>query len=54
MAIDGVLDLADALDFDAVLTRGAAQLGALGSTESLDVRRAQAAATSPGGSSPLT
>ena len=43
VAVDGVLDLADALDFDAALTRGAAQLAALGSTESLDVRRSQAA-----------
>lgn len=36
----GTLDLADALDLDAAVTAGAAQLKALGSTESLDVRRA--------------
>ena len=38
----GELDLADALDLDAAVAAGAEQLKALGSTESLDVRRAAA------------
>jgi len=38
----GELDLADALDLDAAVTAGAQALAALGSTESLDVRRAVA------------
>src|SRR3954469_2596744 len=37
--VDGVLDLADALDRDEVIVRGAAALKALGCEESLDVRR---------------
>ena len=37
--ITGELDLADALDLDAAVTQGAETLKALGSTESLDVRR---------------
>ena len=41
--VEGELDLADALDLDAALSRGAHQLSALGSTESLDVRRSIAA-----------
>ena len=41
--IEGVLDLADALDLDAALTGGAEQLKACGSTDSLDVRRSMAA-----------
>jgi len=41
--LSGVLDAADALDLDTALRHGAAQLAALGSTESLDVRRAMAA-----------
>ncbi len=41
--LEGELDLADALDLDAALTRGAETLKAAGSTESLDVRRAMAA-----------
>ncbi len=41
--LEGELDLADALDLDAALTRGADALKAAGSTESLDVRRAIAA-----------
>jgi hypothetical protein len=41
--VDGVLDLADALDLDAAITHGAKQQAALGSTESLDVRRSIAA-----------
>lgn len=36
------LDLADALDFDAAVAAGADQLAALGSTDTLDVRRATA------------
>ena len=39
----GTLDVADALDLDAAVSAGAESLKALGSTESLDVRRAQAA-----------
>ena len=41
--VDGDLDLADALDLNDAITTGAAQLAALGSTESLDVRRSLAA-----------
>src|SRR3954469_7286209 len=41
--VDGELDLADALDLDAAITAGAAQLAALGNEESLDVRRSLAA-----------
>ena len=40
--IHGEVDLADALDFDAVLAARAAHLKDLGCTESLDVRRAMA------------
>ncbi|MGC4112028.1 MAG: DUF222 domain-containing protein [Nocardioides sp.] len=42
MHLDADLDIADALDLDAALAAGAAARLALGSTESLDVRRAQA------------
>ena len=38
----GTLDVADALDLDAAVAAGAQSLKSLGSTESLDVRRAQA------------
>ena len=38
----GTLDVADALDLDAAVAEGAEALKTLGSTESLDVRRAQA------------
>ena len=38
--IDGEVDLADALDLEAVVAAGAEEQRALGSTESLDVRRA--------------
>ena len=38
----GTLDVADALDLDAAVSAGAEALQQLGSTESLDVRRAQA------------
>jgi len=40
--VHGELDLADALDLDEALRAGAAQLADLGSTESIDVRRAEA------------
>jgi hypothetical protein len=40
--IDGELDLADALDFDDVVTTGAQTLADLGCQESLDVRRSMA------------
>jgi hypothetical protein len=40
--IDAEIDLADGLDLQAVLSAGAAELWRLGSTESLDVRRAKA------------
>lgn len=38
--LHGELDLADALDLDAAVSHGAAQLAACGSSESLDARRA--------------
>ena len=41
--VDGELDLADALDLEHAIRAGAHQLGALGNTESLDVRRSIAA-----------
>ncbi|MQW74610.1 HNH endonuclease [Nocardioides sp. dk4132] len=41
--VEGVLDLADAIDLDTAIRQGAEELGALGSTESLDVRRSMAA-----------
>ncbi|WP_166139896.1 HNH endonuclease signature motif containing protein [Nocardioides ochotonae] len=41
--VEGVLDLADAIDLDAAIRHGAEELSALGSTESLDVRRSMAA-----------
>jgi hypothetical protein len=40
--LEADLDLADAVDFDTAVSRGAAQLAALGSTDTLDVRRATA------------
>jgi hypothetical protein len=40
--IDGEVDLADALDLEAVVAAGAEQQRLLGSTESLDVRRSRA------------
>jgi hypothetical protein len=43
VAVDGCLDLADALDLDAALRVGAQKLADLGCTESLDVRRSMAA-----------
>jgi hypothetical protein len=42
MHLEAELDIADALDFDAAVAAGADQRAALGSTESRDVRRAQA------------
>ncbi|WP_191480158.1 HNH endonuclease signature motif containing protein [Nocardioides ochotonae] len=41
--VEGVLDLADALDLDTAIRHGAEELAALGSPESLDVRRSMAA-----------
>ena len=41
--VEGVLDLADALDLDTAIRQGAEELAALGSTQSLDVRRSMAA-----------
>ncbi|NPC95928.1 HNH endonuclease signature motif containing protein [Nocardioides sp. zg-DK7169] len=41
--VEATLDLADALDLDAAIRQGAAELAALGSEESLDVRRSMAA-----------
>ncbi len=41
--VEGELDLADALDLDAALVRGAESLRAAGCAESLDVRRSMAA-----------
>ena len=40
--VEGCLDLADALDLEAAVSRTATQLAELGSTESLDVRRSMA------------
>ena len=42
MHLEAELDIADALDFDAAVSAGAAQRAALGAPEPLDVRRAQA------------
>lgn len=42
MQVEAELDIADALDFGAAVAAGAEQRVALGSTETLDVRRAQA------------
>ncbi|WP_166134866.1 HNH endonuclease signature motif containing protein [Nocardioides ochotonae] len=41
--VEGVLDLADAIDLDAAIRQGAEELAALGSAEALDVRRSMAA-----------
>ncbi|NPC98651.1 HNH endonuclease signature motif containing protein [Nocardioides sp. zg-DK7169] len=41
--VEGVLDLADALDLNAAISQGAEELAALGSAESLGVRRSMAA-----------
>jgi hypothetical protein len=42
MRVEAEIDMADAIDLDRVLAQGAATQAALGSTESLDVRRAKA------------
>jgi hypothetical protein len=42
MRVEAEIDIADALDLDRALAQGAATQSALGSTESLDVRRAKA------------
>src|SRR3954453_4271226 len=42
MTVAAELDIADALDLEAAVTAGAQQRAAMGSTEPLDVRRAQA------------
>jgi hypothetical protein len=42
MRVEAEVDMADAIDLDRVLAQGAATQAALGSTESLDVRRAKA------------
>ncbi|WP_166139047.1 HNH endonuclease signature motif containing protein [Nocardioides ochotonae] len=41
--VEGVLDLADAIDLDTAIRQGAEELATLGSTEPLDVRRSMAA-----------
>ena len=51
--VHGELDLADALDLDDAIRSGAAELAALGSTDSLDVRRAAAAGVLARGQRPL-
>jgi hypothetical protein len=53
MRLDAELDIADALDFAAAIAAGAAQRGAMGSPESLDVRRAQAVGDLARGQQPL-
>jgi hypothetical protein len=52
--IDGELDLADALDLEAVVSAGAEQQRRLGSTESLDVRRSLAVGELARASAPST
>ena len=42
MRVEAEIDMADAIDLDRVLAQGAATQAALGSTESLDARRAKA------------
>ncbi|WP_166137648.1 HNH endonuclease signature motif containing protein [Nocardioides ochotonae] len=41
--VEGVLDLADAIDLDTAIRQGAEELAALGSSDSLDVRRSMGA-----------
>ncbi|MFZ2016819.1 MAG: HNH endonuclease [Nocardioides sp.] len=53
MRVEAELDIADALDFDAAVAAGAAQHLELGSTESCDVRRAQAVGDLARGQLPL-
>jgi hypothetical protein len=51
--VHGELDLADALDLEDAVAAGAQQLGDLGNTESLDVRRSLAVGTLARGQMPL-
>ena len=51
--VHGELDLADALDLEDAVAAGAAQLAALGSEDSLDVRRAAAVGMLARGQQPL-
>jgi hypothetical protein len=51
--VHGELDLADALDLEDAIATGAAELAALGSTDSLDVRRAAAIGVLARGQQPL-
>ncbi|HET9840529.1 MAG TPA: HNH endonuclease signature motif containing protein [Nocardioides sp.] len=53
MSLSAELDIADALDLEAAVTAGAAARAELGSTESLDVRRAQAVGDLARGQAPL-
>ena len=53
MTVAAELDIADALDLEAAVTAGAHQRAELGSTESLDVRRAQAIGDLARGQQPL-
>jgi uncharacterized protein YjbI with pentapeptide repeats len=52
--VHGELDLADALELEDAIATGAAQLAALGSEESLDVRRSLAIGALARGQQPLT
>jgi hypothetical protein len=52
--VHGELDLADALDLEDAVAAGAQQLGDLGNTESLDVRRSLAVGILARGQQPLT
>jgi 5-methylcytosine-specific restriction endonuclease McrA len=51
--VHGELDLADALDLEDAIATGAAQLAALGNTDTLDVRRAAAVGILARGEQPL-
>src|SRR3954451_10924950 len=53
MTVAAELDIADALDLEAAVTAGAQQRAAMGSTEPLDVRRAQAVGDLAGGQTTL-
>jgi hypothetical protein len=53
MTVEAELDIADALDLETAVAAGAAQRADLGSTESLDVRRAQAVGDLARGQQPL-
>ena len=54
MRFEAELDIADAIDLDRSLAQKAAEQKALGSTESLDVRRSRPSATSPAPRQPST